>query len=171
MQGMLKGPYAACNWTGVGIRLAHDAPVGMTLNFDPTQPAVPFDKLHGPDFFKLTFKFLKKHTKPAHVEMFTKDNWTAVHKVDRVPIKAVVDKSVYPELAARGDDGRTGLQNFFPEKLSPIDIGSNMGFLRLLRQEYDQHVTLPVGQQKYRIIVSDCNIFLRTVKVCHRLES
>lgn len=160
MQVKNNPAHLLCNWTGYGINKCHHSIDlgGLTLDVWPGVPGFP------EDVFANTIDMREGifgATSPAKIRRFEDNNWTALHEVDRVPVKAIVNQFHYPELHARSNRG--GLQNFYPVGLTEEDIGSNLGVLGFLRDEYNKHVMAPAPV--YRIIVADCNIYLRIVKV------
>ena len=170
MQGISKAAHQLCNWTGIASRITHHSVDTSHLDLSLTQAAFPPDMFEE-DLWQSLRLYTKKFTRPGSVARFVRTNWTQVHDVDRVPVKARVDPILFPDIHLRSTDGRTGLANFYPERMSPENIGGNLGLLQLLRNEWDLHLATPAIEQKYKLIVSDCNIFLRIIKVrsllCH----
>jgi hypothetical protein len=169
MQSVIKDAHALCNWTGMAMRIP-DASLdtsGISLQLVPDQPAFPSENIFADEFWKLaglTWR-LKQATTPAGISKFEAGNWTVIHNVNRIPVKALVDKRRFPETHKRSDEGRTGLKNFFPTEMSSENIGSNLGLLALLKTEMDAHLARADADKVYRVIISDCNIFNRIVKV------
>jgi hypothetical protein len=164
MQVLGKDAHMLCNWTGIANRITHESVDTSHIDLHLTVEAFPADMFDAPrwESLRASIQFL---TEPASVERFSARNWTQIHDVRRVPIKAKVHPTLFPAIHRRSTDGRTGLTNFYPQRMSAENIGSNLGLLRLLRAEHDKQMALPADERKYKIIVADCNIFLRIVKV------
>jgi hypothetical protein len=169
MQSMVKDAHLLCNWTGIGMRIPHSTidVSNLSLDLKAGVPGFPSE-----DIFSDVFSHNRNltdglilGTSMASVAKFSRVNWTAKHVVRRIPVKATVNKVKYPEIHERSGEGRTGLSNFYPVELSPENIGSNIGLFQLMRNEWDAHNGLVDSAKKYRIIVADCNIYNRIVKV------
>ena len=84
-------------------------------------------------------------------------------KVTSVPLTPRVDEEKYPKLYASIKGVTHRLDALIPELISRHNIGSNVGLLLLLRgiwTELDAQ-----RSKKYRVIMSDINIFDRIIKV------
>lgn len=88
-------------------------------------------------------------------------------KVNSVPLKPHIsyddDPSLYQVLA----ESRDGLTDFFPQQITDLNIGSNDGLLRILKNLTDKR---NISQQQnepenLQVICVDCNIFMRILKV------
>jgi hypothetical protein len=168
MQRLDKSAHNLCNWTGIGARAVHTtidvSHIDLRLHSHASQQAFPQDFLE-PARWKTLNEQLIKMTSPASVQKFSKTNWCVKFVVNRVPITAKFDKTTDPVLHERATDGRTTLTNFYPIEMSAENIGSNLGLLKLLFNINKEHDETPGPEQVYKTIASDCNIFLRILKV------
>jgi hypothetical protein len=166
MQGLLTGTHNMCHWMGSAIRLPREGiDLGSCdLHLVAGVDAFPDDVL-STDFQSKIDGLLQEFTTRGRIDRFVRTNWTALHRVTRIPVKAFVDPVRYPRIHARNTDGSTGLANFFPEEVNVHNIGSNHGLLSKLRGAFDAHNALPPEDQVYQIIVADSNIFQRILKV------
>jgi len=155
-----------CHWMGSAIRLPREGiDLGSCdLHLVAGVDAFPDDVLSS-DFQSKIDGLLQEFTTRGRIDRFVRTNWTALHRVTRIPVKAFVDPVRYPRIHARNTDGSTGLANFFPEEVNVHNIGSNHGLLSKLRGAFDAHNALPPQDQVYQIIVADSNIFQRILKV------
>ena len=168
MQSLNKEAHKLCNWTGKGARTVHGTinvdHIDTRLIANDQQPAFPADFLKRERWVELD-KLLIDMTSPSGIKKFMKRNWCNKHTINRVPIGAKIDKKVHPKLHERANDGRTTLTNFYPVQMSSENIGSNLGLLQLLFDINKEHDNTASREQRYQAICSDCNIFLRILKV------
>ena len=76
----------------------------------------------------------------------------------------------YDDLVARGTANKAGLKHFVPCDVSPINVGSNVGLLRILRTILEPAIFADSKEEidptiKKAIITSDCQIHMRIMKV------
>ena len=79
--------------------------------------------------------------------------------VNTIPPKPVVPRN--HELYTVLKESRDGLIHFYPWRMSPLNVGSNRGLLKLLK-EIDDGIACDAP---IRFLVADCNIFVRIMKV------
>lgn len=169
MQSDIKDAHMLCNWTGKAMRIP-DASINtstISLKLVQDRPGFPHESIFADKFWKMAAltKRLAALTTPAAISKFETTNWAIVHIINRIPVKALVDKCKFPITHRRSDEGRTGLKNFFPTEMCSDNIGSNLGLFALLKTEFDEHRARADADKVYRVIISDCNIFNRIVKV------
>ena len=79
-------------------------------------------------------------------------------------VNTILPKPVVPrnhELYTVLKESRDGLIHFHPWRMSPLNVGSNRGLLKLLK-EIDDGIACDAP---IRFLVADCNIFVRIMKV------
>ena len=124
-------------------------------------PAMPDDFMLHVDKFKANMVLFGSKAKLArHSEAWLKN-------VNNVPLKP--KPSAYPAGTVRTalEANIDGLQNTIPVCITEENIGSNKGFLEVVRREWEQHKArcAASGVQKYLVLLADINIFDRLVKV------
>ena len=100
------------------------------------------------------------------VRQFFNTSMCVVHSVNSIPPKPQPDRDEHPNLWRRCRSGRDGLGTFFPAKVHDENIGSNDGLMAILRVMFDEVMDKPPMDRTMRVVVSDCNIFARIMKVC-----
>jgi hypothetical protein len=124
-------------------------------------PAMPNDFMLQVDKFKANMALFGSKAQLA------RQSECRMKSVDNVPLKpkpcAYPPGPVKTALEANID----GLQNTIPVCITEENIGSNKGFLQVVRREWEQHQArcAATGVQKYLVLLADINIFDRLVKV------
>jgi hypothetical protein len=166
MPSIDAGTWADCLWTGRALREHKGGVLTMDVLFDDDDeiiPAMPEDPLaFMPKFVKLfkkacvTTADMYRHASSCVVRM----------DVRNVPLKPLPAMVGSPRHQAALTDGHDNLNSMVPDCLLKINIGSNIGLARILRDHYEaeeQHINR--GCNRYTAFNMDCNIFDRTFKV------
>ena len=168
--------YAECLWTGCGIHVCRDQSIDLTIPesnlrdgriITPIMPASPFDvnKAHKiVNLLERTFRLEDKiHAKPIQLHELSH---VVKHSIQCVPIRISADLIRDITNDPDADGHPTSLRNFQPASMLKVNIGSNSGLARLLSEVDSKANNSHAGDPKrYIVRVSDCNIFMRELKV------
>jgi hypothetical protein len=158
------GAWQSCLWTGRAFRLSR-VDVDMTVRHGANNlvlPAMPDDIFELYEATRARF-LLVTHTQ-EDCPMLYNTSLTTLLKVNNVPLKPLpcnVAKAEHKEALLQGHDG---LSTCYPEGICTLNIGSNRGLIRLLRDHYDSHC-VETKDQRYTSLNVDNNIFDRVLKV------
>lgn len=124
-------------------------------------PAMPNDFMLQVDKFKANMALFGSKAQLA------RQSESYVRNVNNVPLKP--KPCAYPAGPVRTalEANIDGLQNTIPVCITEENIGSNKGFLEVVRREWQQHQArcAATGVQKYLVLLADINIFDRLLKV------
>lgn len=163
LQGAASGAFKNCQWTGIGFKAVAG---GMRPIFENVwcsqhplcshggMPEDVFDRklINGAkDQFCQTLR--------AHGWLHFRHSLVKRFAVNTIPPKPVVPRD--HELYAVLKESRDGLIHFYPWRMSPLNVGSNRGLLKMLK-EIDDGIACDAP---IRFLVADCNIFVRIMKV------
>jgi hypothetical protein len=167
MQGADSGAYKALNWTGKAIHV-----------WTPSNPAKPIsmkiDNAAENVWSAMGDNLLEsKHMSVVRqwvqqVDSMGSDMYDmslcVQYDVCRVPLKPDPEKALafgHKKLAKVLAEHRDGMQDFYPLQIEDVNIGSWKGLLKLLKNWTDDRA----DDEHYSILNTDCNIFLRIMKV------
>jgi hypothetical protein len=162
MQGIGAGTYRDCLWTVKGLLIPVDHE-GIDLALRPGVSGFP-DDMFDNRWIRSIHRRLRK-IESTMGEQYFDDSWPVRFNINRVPLGLDVDKVDDEKIRKRIADGRQGLTRFLPCAVEPLNIGSNIGLMKILKQLTDEESLIDVSQRQYKVIVSDCNIFNRIIKV------
>jgi hypothetical protein len=140
-------------------------PVDMTVRYDGdgvVLPAMPHDIFAMYPATKMAF-FRCTQNQPD-CPMLHSTSLTTILKVTNVPLKPLARTLNKPEHKAAVEEGHDGLSTCYPEGICTLNIGSNRGLIRLLRNHYDCYCIEHKGE-RYTSLNVDNNIFDRILKV------
>ena len=167
MQGVESGAYKAMNWCGKAIHVWRpsnpDSSVTLKIdsNAENVWPAMSEDLFEKKDMDTVRKWMQKVDDMGSNLYDMS---LCVKYDVRRVPLKPDSKKALafgYTQLAKALNEHRDGMQDFFPMKIEDINIGSWTGLLTLLKNwSDDRH-----REDHYSILSTDCNIFLRILKV------
>jgi hypothetical protein len=130
-------------------------------------PAMPDDLFEMEDMLKTQLAAF-----PLQSSYQAEECLVALWKVDTVPMKpnfAFIENDSW-RAAICSDLDKLSLM--YPKEIIPINIGSNEGLARILRTHYEQEKQDKPGEcKKYSALNVDENIFKRTLKVHHIIQS
>jgi hypothetical protein len=167
MQGVESGAYKPMNWCGKAIHVWRPTNPGssVTLKIDSNADNV-WSAMSEDLFEKKDMDTVRKWMK--QVDDMGSDLYDmsvcVKYDVRRVPLKPDSKKALvfgHKQLAKALNEHRDGMQDFFPMQIEDINIGSWTGLLTLLKNWSDDRQQ----EDHYSILNTDCNIFLRIMKV------
>jgi hypothetical protein len=182
---LASGAWRDCLWTGIAVKkmrqLADDEvetcmDLLRTLAPAPTLiPAMP-DDLLAEELVEANMATFKAIGEEAVSYYHQRACLVKRHKINNIPLKAVIKESADPVLYAKLKNlpSVDGVSEFFPSEIKTHNIGSNEGLLRLMRELYEEKKmggNNDEGPQRYEVLNVDMNIFNRCLKVtiCHVL--
>ena len=166
VQTIDSGAFKDCNWTGVGFRSGRNLwNVNVQISAHPGVPGMPSGGL---------FHHANKTNMMNSFGRADRSGWMMYDKclatkynVSNVPLKPVVDKNdsarraLFDQLSRNAD----GLGDFHPDEIQQHNVGSNRGLMTILFHWLDNR---QASDDKYMLLVCDCNIFMRIIKVTVR---
>lgn len=84
--------------------------------------------------------------------------------MNSVPLKPHVDSLAHPDWYESMKESVCSGKHMIPECIQSLDISSNPGLIKVLRAIMDEMDAQ--RPKRYRLIICDCNIFNRLMKVC-----
>jgi len=176
MSNIDKDSFKMANWTGVAVReYTGDIDIQLNLVTDEHGCFVPALPSRIFDYVPSVKKFILDKTEEGNsglirgLENFPFQNLECsllqTWGVNRLRLKPNLDNPnlplQYKEAIKAAPDT---LANFYPKGVFPHNIGSNEGFIAMLKNYFEQFVT-GNGDQKYFIITCDENIYKRAMRV------
>jgi hypothetical protein len=158
------GAWQSCLWTGRAFRLSR-VDVDMTVRHDAKNevlPAMPDDIFEMYPATKNQFLHVT-YTQPDCPTLYS-TSLTTTLKVNNVPLKPLAVSLRRADHKAAVEESHDGLSTCYPEGICTLNIGSNRGLIRLLRNHHDTFCVEQKGQ-RYTSLNVDNNIFDRVIKV------
>lgn len=167
MQGAETGAYKALNWCGKAIHVwvPSNPRRSVTMKIDFSAETV-WSAMGDNLFDQRDMETVREWvTQVDNMGSGLFDLSTCVkYNVCRVPLKPDAKKALafgYKQIAKALSEHRDGMPHFWPMKIENINIGSWRGLLTLLKNWSNDRVK----DDEYSILNTDCNIFLRIMKV------
>lgn len=168
----MREAWSNCLWTGVALikfQPRDGVTIDTTLRIDDDGdvfPAMPDDIMSTlPDCARKFERVLRSR----HLKYAT--SLCTIMGVTSNPIKPHVGEA-NPEVQDYLDLSSDGLGNFYPDKLLKLNIGSNLGLLRVLREFYENRLLHVDGiETDYHFITCDVNIYTRTLRVIYEKQN
>lgn len=171
LQGIASGAYKSCLWTGEAWHewraRPNCAPVDLTFVKDADGNVIP--AMQPMAIAQPTFERVQgwmKQLDAKDPDMFSRSVVKRYH-VTRVPLKPSIKDARRlgrHDLAQILKEHRDGIGYMHPRRIIDLNIGSNRGLLQILKMFSDER-KCPEATQ-YSVVCVDCNIFVRTLKVC-----
>ena len=152
------GAWRDCLWSGVGIRVFQGS--GVDLAIRDGVPAMPDDLFSEAAVSKLTRMMAR-----CDAKFWDRLRNSLVNRYDvrNVPLKPDIDK-VEARYVDALKESRDGMKSFYPLRISPINIGSNRGLVKILAGIWEEHKHSH-NMSNYQYVTADCNIFWRACRV------
>lgn len=154
-------------WTGRAFRKCRlDVDVGVKVLAGQVVPAMPDDLFAMEARFTKIFKSLCS-SKIKDCLQFS-SSYMQQYNVSSVPVAFDKSKISNPAHLAAVERAPDRLDNMYTDKIIPLNIGSNVGLMQILRNHYEEE-----GQhraavcQRYSAFTTDVDIFDRIIKVQH----
>lgn len=160
------GAWRNCLWTGRALRKSR---VPVTMDLEESKegiiPAMP-DDLYGmlPVFKKL---FVLHNPQEDTSMMRYRTSLVTNLDVRNIPLKPAARMLSQERHRTAITSGCDRLDNLFPDKIISVNIGSNLGFMRILRNHYEDKQQHTGNCQEYSSFNADIDIFDRFLKVCY----
>jgi hypothetical protein len=174
LQGVMTPSYAECLWTGVAVRpYAGDRKLIMHPDQQKTDDCMPADLFTGGDdnkLFQRVVALMQKSMTPDDDGnlFFMEKSWCFKWKINSVPLKPQPGDLEDDRLNKILSESRDGMEFFRPQAILPLNVGSNVGLLQILRDRMNTYKqTVVDGNPRLDIINSDPNIFARIIKVAY----
>jgi hypothetical protein len=164
---MEASTFKSIMWTGRAFRKSRlDVDMGIQNVDGVMVPAMP-DNLFGTEKkFRKIFKTLCS-AKMEDCLQFSKSFMT-VYNVSTVPVSFDISKITNQEHLASLARAPDRLDTMYTDKIMPLNIGSNVGLLQIVRNHYEDEGQNRAGVcQRYSAFTTDVDIFDRILKVAH----
>lgn len=152
------GAWRDCLWSGLGYRVFQGS--GVDLAVRDGVPAMPDDLFSEAAVSKLI----------RMMERLDQSNWDRLsnslvqrYDVRNVPLKPDIEK-VDARFVEALKESRDGMKSFYPLRISPVNIGSNRGLVKILAGIWEEHKSSH-SMCNYQYLSADCNIFWRACRV------
>ena len=159
-----EGMFKACLWTGVAYKQwSKDEPLDMTIKLDPTGariPAMPNNPFLFRSHLRALYVKKEKETPIYQYERSMVVNWE-VNNVPLKPLAANVPARYHAVL-----EGSSKLNNLYPSDLIDLNVGANDDFFKIFKKFYEDRSAAAPLNTKYNVLMMDCNIYDRLMKVC-----
>ena len=160
MPSMERGTYSSCLWTGIANR-KYTGRLDISMEYKFTQGGQLITAMP-PDLWQNESKFLDLYkTMDDAPEDYLQYSLCQSWNISNVPPKPKIDEIKYPRLSVNSKKCRR-LDNMIPERLSRYNMASNEDTLLLVREILEETNT---RVKRYRVILSDINIFDKLIKV------
>ena len=162
-----SGSYVKCLWTGYAHRSCHLPPGDFNMNI----PVVNNELLNiMPSLKELKDEHVVIMDAMKAVDragmLYYNESICLKYNANGVPLKINVTERQEPVLY--NVMKRNSVYAMTPEKMSDINIGTNKGLLKILRELLDESEGMRPKQ--YRILNTDINIYQRIMKVYQRIS-
>lgn len=152
--------YTDANWTGVCVRKYVGPPLDMLARLDHGQEIIP--AMPSKDEFFANISHFVSQLNELDQREFIDDALVTEFKIDTVPMKLRVSEDHRFRQLLR--EANTDMSTFLPVDLLKYNIGSNAGLVQFWKSYYEEHIERkPI--KKYKTVMSDVNIFFRSLKV------
>ena len=159
---LVKDVFASCLWTGITINEYTGPPVDTSVVYKDGEvvvPAMPATILETRD--SVCYNMSQAYDSCS---FFFSRSLVKRYGVHSVPLK--IDTKEFPDLKDVIESDKNNMTFIHPDKLMKLNIGSNAGLIRILREYQTEHkMHLEGGCAEYKCLNVDENIFWRILKV------
>ena len=161
-----RGTFKAPLWTGKAVRKCRNQISMDVIRCNQVVvPAMPDDILVERDTL---MQMYRQGCDDKGINMYD-TSLTTKYEVQNVPVKPHPDKVVLEKHKRALTDRHDSLETFYPAGIINMNIGSNRGFLRIMRHHYKEKSQDSDQCDRYSAFCVEIDIFNKMLKVGHNM--